>query len=414
MSEDTKCELSPVHRALDDAHTLLHQLEESYFDPQGFRLKLNQTLQALRSIYSKLIFRRKLLRDFDAWGKQWTQVTNADPVWRWAIRSRNRVTKEEDLETHSTARVSIVDSYRERTSTDVAVPPSSSAEQVAAAVYKKLVVPSEARDTTIIRVERRWVDSALPEYEILDALHHVLLCHRAVVDSAHDQLPVEAGMPVQEPSPVELPQFVPASVEVRTAYLRLKDMRFTSHKKFEASCSEKSLDEAATRYEFEKVPPILGNSLRDMALGMFEVAKTVLRKDGHHRHFVFLIGPNGIEQIELRAEDKADKFLLWRRVAARVREVKATTVVTIGEAWRATWDGVAPVYDVEALPEKIEVLSLHAASIDGAVVDISASINRAEGGAVELGDSQETMQAVGYGSNLTPIFAVWDEMRKAR
>jgi hypothetical protein len=78
-------------------------------------------------------------------------------------------------------------------------------------------------------------------------------------------------------------------------------------------------------------------------------------------------------------EDKADKFLLWRRVAARVREVKATTVVTIGEAWRATWDGVAPVYDVEGLPAKTEVLSLHAASSDGEVVDIAASINAGGG-----------------------------------
>jgi hypothetical protein len=214
MSEDTKCELLPVHRALDDAYTLLHQLEESYFDPQAFLFKLNQTLQALRSIYSKLIFRWRVIRDFDSWGKRWAKVADADPVWRWAIRSRNRVTKEEDLETHSTARVAIVDSYSERTSTDVAVPPSSSAEQVATAVYKKLVVPTEARETIIIRVERRWVDSALPQHEILDALHHVLRCHRAVVDPAHDQLPVEAGIPVQKPSPVELPQFVSASDDV--------------------------------------------------------------------------------------------------------------------------------------------------------------------------------------------------------
>jgi hypothetical protein len=78
-------------------------------------------------------------------------------------------------------------------------------------------------------------------------------------------------------------------------------MRFTRHKKIEASYSEKSLDEAARRYEFEMLPPILGGSLRDVALEMFEIAKTVLRKDEHHSHFVFLIGPNGFEQIELRA-----------------------------------------------------------------------------------------------------------------
>ena len=71
MSEEAdatrRCPLAPVDRRLDDAHRLWHQAEQSYFDPEEFRLAAQNTIQTLRTVTFILQSNKRMVPDFDAW-----------------------------------------------------------------------------------------------------------------------------------------------------------------------------------------------------------------------------------------------------------------------------------------------------------------------------------------------------------
>ena len=49
-SDEEACPLAAVDRRLEDAHELWHQAENSYFDPNAFRLAAQNTVQTLRTV----------------------------------------------------------------------------------------------------------------------------------------------------------------------------------------------------------------------------------------------------------------------------------------------------------------------------------------------------------------------------
>ena len=57
------CPLAAVDRRLQDAHRLWHQAEESYFDPDGFRIAAQNTVQTLRTVTFILQKHKRLVPD---------------------------------------------------------------------------------------------------------------------------------------------------------------------------------------------------------------------------------------------------------------------------------------------------------------------------------------------------------------
>lgn len=408
MQYDPGCPLAPIHRTLNDAHTLLHKLEEYYFEPENFRMYLNLVLQTLRNVTFILQSNKSIIPDFDAWYAPWQQLMRDTPILRWVVESRNQVVKQGDLETYSRANIAVVDSYFAPKSIDVDVPPSSTAEEVATAAQAALSIPDEEKDITLVRVERMWIDSALPEYELLDALHYALVSLGAVLDSAHVKLRA-----TETSDAAAFSVFSPVSKEVRTAYLRLKDSTFATRGEKVIPFDDESGKKAAERYDVtSSALKSLPSTLHEAAAQLFEVARKVFCKDGYHRHFVMLIGPGGLKLIELAAEDKADKLLLWRRVAEQVEESKSTQLIVIGEVWQTIWDGKTLVTDVEKIQDKKEFLTLQGASIEGDFVGFRAEICRDTGDMPYLGPTKEDANDIASANFLAPVVAVWNKMRE--
>jgi hypothetical protein len=76
-------------------------MEENYFDPERFRLNLNSFVQEARNVTFILQKNKKELPRFEEWYAGWQDKLKADRILRWIVESRNRITKQGDLEIKS-------------------------------------------------------------------------------------------------------------------------------------------------------------------------------------------------------------------------------------------------------------------------------------------------------------------------
>ena len=61
------CPLAAVDKRLADAHRLWHQAEAAYFDPDGFRLAVQNAIQTLRTVTFILQKQKAIIPNFAEW-----------------------------------------------------------------------------------------------------------------------------------------------------------------------------------------------------------------------------------------------------------------------------------------------------------------------------------------------------------
>jgi hypothetical protein len=64
---ESTCPLAAIDRRLADAHRLWHQAEAAYFDPDGFRLAVQNAIQTLRSLTFIVQSHKAFIPDFIDW-----------------------------------------------------------------------------------------------------------------------------------------------------------------------------------------------------------------------------------------------------------------------------------------------------------------------------------------------------------
>ena len=61
------CPLQAVDQRLADVHRLWHQAEAAYFDPDGFRIAVQNAIQTLRTVTFILQKHKAIIPDFTQW-----------------------------------------------------------------------------------------------------------------------------------------------------------------------------------------------------------------------------------------------------------------------------------------------------------------------------------------------------------
>jgi hypothetical protein len=167
-----------------DLHEDIHRVVENYLDANEFRRFLNTALQDSRGVSFLVQKRKSKWPDFDVWYTKWQDEARGNGIAKWAVDSRNRIVKEEDLRTLSQA---IVTYYGERLSEAedvITVNPSTTVEEVLGA-FTHLIEARPAGRKGWIRIRRRWVDDQLPDHELVSALREVYATVSNVVAAAH-------------------------------------------------------------------------------------------------------------------------------------------------------------------------------------------------------------------------------------
>lgn len=412
------CPLQPAHARLNEAHRHWHDAADAYADPEGFRTYLNACVQTLRNVTFVVQKQKSGLPAFDDWYSRWQEYLKSDPILRWVVDARNRIVKQGDLETKSLARVAVVFTYDDPPHAEFEVKPSTPTPLILELLLatKPKDLPKELLDAAFLKVERRWVVEDLPDHELLDALAHAFGVLRSLVRDAHRLLAsVGSGASSDASARAHVIEGPPACM-IATQELRTACVKARTGQPLQVHRTPwRLIPPEVVRSHYGALKPLslrkrTGSRLSDLAELFFGHAKEILERDGCHQPMICLLSKKEAHIRSLAFRDRAEKYLMWRSVAAEVERLGATTVIGVSESWFAPFDPQHPERHAVDSPDRTEALSLIAASEGGERASITCQFERVDGKIV-LG---ETIKDADDGIGMfLPIYQVWSR-RKSR
>jgi hypothetical protein len=148
------------------------------------------------------------------------------------------------------------------------------------------------------------------------------------------------------------------------------------------------------------------------------MAKRILARDRNHASFVWLFGPEGVDRHVLRPEDRADKYVLWNKLADDVRRRKDWGLISVGEVWAWYGDPKQPKPDlskirgVRDIPGHGEALQVTAAFRDGQTRMYDVMFTRDTNGDIVFGEPHVGYSPGAQPQFLIPVLKVWQAWRK--
>ena len=381
------CPLSAVDRRLSDVHRHWHEAERGYFDPDTFRVAIQTAIQTLRTVSFIVQSNKRIFSNFDPWYESWQLKLRADPLMRWMVDARNRIEKQGDLEAHSFVRAEIVASYYEEgPRIDVPAELFQSPAELINSIQSEELRKHVFKDG-ILRIQRRWVENSLPDYELLDAVGIAYGRIAELVVDAHRELGLEPPSTMvndvdhtsgRESRGGRLPCMI-GHGESRShdVWLATGQAMELTQKEVEIDLAE--TEQAAKRYGlspkdmFPSTAPGPESKLNDL----FATARKIFLIDGHHVTIAFLLKGTNIAHIStLAVQEHGEKYLVMRGLANEVIKHGADAVIIIGEVWSARFDPSKPYRRAVDAPDKNEYLTATLVSRTGDPVQLHAQIIR--------------------------------------
>jgi len=413
----SSCPLSSTDRRLIDSLNLLIAVKSAYFEPESFRVNLNNAIQSLRNVTWILQKVKSKFPNFEDWYCKWQEIMRNDPQMKWLVGARNIIVKEGDLETKSLARVSVVESWYEPPKVELDVPPFATSEKV-----EKLILEAIPRsiqlDIGLLKIERRWVDSRMPDHEILECLAYTLNKLSEVLFDGHVKLLGESDrknchwFSMVEAAKGKLPPCMIGLDWDRTLWIDLRDGSTVEPSSKAVNSSEEDIGKIVKKYpELAKFRDKMGTSmnLQDEASVSFEVAKFLLKKDGYHNPIALLRYPDGRKKlIQLQMDDRSEKHLAIRQLAIDIEKTGANSIILINEIWASPYSSKESAIQPSDDPNRKEGLQLIAADAEGQVIVHSVLFERDKNGKIQF--SEEEIQAKWSIYILQPIVDAWKRM----
>lgn len=410
-----KCPLGAVDRRLNDVHRHWHEAERGYFDPETFRISIQTAIQTLRTVSFILQSNKRIFTNFDPWYETWQSKLRADPLMRWMVDARNKIEKQGDLETHSFVRAEIIASYYEE-GPIIEVPAElfqNSAELIDSIQTEEL--KKHVLKDGILRIQRRWVENSLPDYELLEAVGIAYGKIAELVADAHLELGLESPSTMvddvdhtsgRESRGGRLPCMIGHSdARSQDIWLATGQAIKLEQKKVEIDLAE--TEQVAKRYGLDpkEILPSSAVGPESILNNLFATARKMLTVDGGHITIAFLLKGAAIaSMITLNMEEHGEKYLVMRKLANEVIKHGADAVIIIGEVWSARFDASNPYRRAVDSPEKDEFLTGTLVSKCGEPVHLRAKIIR-DNTAVTLAETETSRDQAQIA--FSPIYIAW-------
>jgi hypothetical protein len=425
---EAPCPLAAVDQRLADAHRLWHQAEAAYFDPDGFRLAIQNTIQTLRSVTFILQNQKSVIPDFTSWygdyvdekhGKRgkWQERLHNDPLMRWMVEARNKIEKRGDLEAHSMIRAEIVASYYDDgPHVDVPAHLFESTETLLRGIPDSFL-GEHIRRNGVLRIQRRWVENTLPEYELLDAVAVYYGKLTELVHDAHRQIGLNPPQTIHDDAceSFDLPAMgwrLPCMIgheKPRATTISLADgakVEFETKSSFIKLGAEEL---AALVNRYGKAPfdamKLDYKTDAELAAGCFAMARAIFLRDGYHRSILLLLRDRKLlKPIEIRVENTHQKYVVMRQIADEVTKSGANAAIMIGEVWSARIDQLKPYERPTESALRTEGLFLDMVSKNGEPINCFSEILR-KGKKVSLGSVNTSGITASY--TFAPFYKAW-------
>lgn len=352
----------PWERRLKDLAHVLTSCTQTYFDPELFRLNLNQFLTTSRTITFIIQKNKKEIEGFDSWYKQniidrWRD----DQLMTWAKDSRNLIEKEGDLEMFSEAKATLIFSYVEEQ--DIAI---STKHELLGIGVKKLVrlaqkkFPSAVSDSAVIKSERRWVANTLENYELLHALNIIYSRMYECCKSLGDLLENPINADITTPS-----SFDSLRNEKRhVTYLKLNDYStgkvLLKSKSYDSDLIPDSVKEKVSLIESDGEV----NCIDDLVKQISKLVEINFLTYGHLVQVLFLFDKKYrvIDILSTHFDDQSDKYIFWRTAADRAKMMDAFGLVWASELWLRRQDikSKGLIRNMPIIGERLQVVGVDA------------------------------------------------------
>jgi hypothetical protein len=328
-------------------------MERAYFEPYEFRISLNSFLQETRNVTWILQKNKNEIPDFESFYAGWQARLKEDPIMRWAVESRNRITKQGDLETESQSFITFITDWTNeltrRFKGSPALPSTLLIEQVL-----KQIPPELISEESLLCVERRWVDTALPGKELLSVSSHVLTFLSTLLEATHAHIQhvvsqsscevIESLVEMRKNYPLELAR----AEESRKVWVRAenrKRIRYSLRSDYVRKEDAEQFKEAQlARYGPTPILPkdCDTKTLEGAVLMFMKNAKRILIRDGYLISFIFALDSDegSVVSLHLSFEDRAEKHIAIRTAASYLALLNVDWAIFAGEAW---WIPIAEV-----------------------------------------------------------------------
>ncbi|MCX6120297.1 MAG: hypothetical protein NTX44_01605 [Ignavibacteriales bacterium] len=345
-------------RRLKDLSMILNTCHRYYFEPERFRLSLNQFLQTSRTVTFIIQKKKDEIPDFDKWYEQATLFWKHDKILLWAKDSRNVIEKMGDLDLFSFIKISLVRSYIEAQDTVVQIQEDKYLFVAITEIYNylKTELTFISDDEWAIKVERRWTANTLPNEELLWVLNMIYYHQYQICKEACNQ--VGSTLSTEIPEPIEMDTGLKDSRHIRyidsegQEFKQLKAFRIDRDPGFKAN--KKLLDKQRERFKkidnFEVGMEILSNNAAELFI-----------HDGYHIPMLFSFDSkmNLIDLISAAFYNSAVKFIFWREIADRLASQNPYCMYFVSEAWiRKMPDDISRYHAISSLPIRGEMLQV--------------------------------------------------------
>lgn len=378
-----KCPICSVERRLRDSFYHWRDLEKSYFSPDRFRIVLNTLIQETRNVTFILQKNKAKIPGFEQWYDSWRERMKSDEILKWAVDSRNVITKQGDLETHSMCLVKFTSGWDDKSTFEFRAnplaKPSKITEEVISHVPRFLIT-----EEALICIERRWIDSRLPNLELLQATAHVLLIltdmtrdlHETILDPLYPALQCELSVKLQnfrKTFPFELAE-VDDTRKVWVGALDSEEIKYDL-----AGCelqrSSDIFNSVKERYHiepYEDKENVRENSMLATMKRFAVYAKSMLIKDGRLRSVALVLDKvsGSFYSIALIMRSRVDKHLAIRRVGLFLERCKVEWVILVGESWIAKYDEERPIRHAVECAGRGEAITLNGVSRRGEFANV--------------------------------------------
>lgn len=393
---------------------------ESYFDPPRFMLSLQNCITISRTVTFILQSNKAEIPNFEPWYANHVARWAADPVMKWAKNARNSIEKQGDLEAHSQVRAEIIAGYLPGPETKW-MPQLlfKSPYSIWLGIPRKYFIPHIIDNGTLL-IERRWIDSNLPDMEVLEALAHVYGDFCTTIADLMITNNIEPPPELDRTRPDPMGQLAMN----RAIYLSMADGSITGHR-FVKKPFETPTDTVKAKLEKRYNLPFNwkrireAKTLREVADAYFERARAMMLRDGIHYSFVFLLRETTIIQM-IRADHptRASRYVLMRDFAKLAHIAKADGVMYVGETWTAQGDDLpASGFAIDA-KNRQEAVMLTAANSSNEHFQLMAQIHRKRIGGTKVKALGPVQAEKGFPFLFVPFLQMWgcldrDEMMQS-
>ncbi|WP_392753976.1 hypothetical protein [Streptomyces sp. LN590] len=365
---------------------------------------------------SLLLKHKANLPDFQQWFTSFSENEAQGDVMRWAKKSRNRIVHESDLELHSSCRVIWIGDWYRRSEVEATFPPRMTIGEVINAVQSSRGTPPYG----VVTVKRRWVDKALPSWELLDATADSYMELNSLLRIGHAAAGVERCD--IDSGDFECVTSALPNVSGRLPCMHAAQSELSGHFSVTDGCIleeeseeiEIDLARGAENVRSYGLPELPQGDAVACVSGYMEIARKVMNKEGSHVTMAVCFKGDAVVHVQgMHFGDQRIKMLTFERLANLVESLRADGVLIVGEIWVGTQTAKEKELGTVLIPardrlDREEALAVYALTRDGRHEYLTSSVERTSEGEVICGEPIVCDTVMG--NTLIPIQRKWKEM----